>query len=266
MAKVYNTIMTGLDAAGKTTIKYKLYLPDPLSISRIQWNAEEFKYKDLQLIVWDHGGQERIRPLWRHYYSDCKAIIWVVDAYDMQRLHYDSIRFDNEYSVHQELHRCLNEKQLQNAILCVLLNKKDLLHTYNIVNISMEDIQDKIGMFQYNGIDSKFLKSILKKLLPNDIIEIIAEYTPNKQTGPCEVKRIHIDHIFESGLLTHIYLNRKICGVICSYLPPYKYINGKQKICKVFETCATSGDGLRQAFDWVNEAMKTQTKRNCLIM
>ncbi|GIQ83609.1 small GTPase superfamily, ARF type [Kipferlia bialata] len=32
--------------------------------------------------VWDVGGQDTIRPLWRHYYKDSSAIIFVVDSND----------------------------------------------------------------------------------------------------------------------------------------------------------------------------------------
>ena len=36
--------------------------------------------------VWDVGGQDKIRPLWRHYYQNTQGIIFVVDSNDTERL------------------------------------------------------------------------------------------------------------------------------------------------------------------------------------
>ena len=38
------------------------------------------------MTVWDVGGQERLRPLWRHYFQNSTAIIYVVDSNDPQRM------------------------------------------------------------------------------------------------------------------------------------------------------------------------------------
>jgi hypothetical protein len=35
--------------------------------------------------VWDVGGQDKIRPLWRHYYQNTQGIIFVVDSNDRER-------------------------------------------------------------------------------------------------------------------------------------------------------------------------------------
>lgn len=37
------------------------------------------------MTVWDIGGQTKIRPLWRYYYQDTNAIIYVVDSSDSDR-------------------------------------------------------------------------------------------------------------------------------------------------------------------------------------
>ena len=36
--------------------------------------------------VWDVGGQDKIRPLWKHYYEHTDALIWIVDSCDAERL------------------------------------------------------------------------------------------------------------------------------------------------------------------------------------
>lgn len=58
-------LMVGLDAAGKTTILYKLKLGEIVTtIPTIGFNVETVEYKNISFTVWDVGGQDKIRPLW----------------------------------------------------------------------------------------------------------------------------------------------------------------------------------------------------------
>ena len=84
--KHHRILMIGLDAAGKTTILYKLRLNEHINtIPTIGFNVESVQYKNIEMQVWDVGGQDRIRMLWKHYYADADAIIFVVDAADSSR-------------------------------------------------------------------------------------------------------------------------------------------------------------------------------------
>ena len=68
--KEMRILMVGLDAAGKTTILYKLKLnQDVTTIPTVGFNVETVTYKNVKFNVWDVGGQDKIRPLWRHYFS-----------------------------------------------------------------------------------------------------------------------------------------------------------------------------------------------------
>jgi len=79
-------LMVGLDAAGKTTILYKLKLGEVVTtIPTIGFNVETVEYKNLSFTVWDVGGQDKIRPLWRHYYQGTNGLIYVVDSNDRDR-------------------------------------------------------------------------------------------------------------------------------------------------------------------------------------
>lgn len=65
-------LMLGLDAAGKTTILYKLRLNKDeviTTIPTVGFNVESVMFNRVKFNVWDVGGQDKIRPLWRHYYS-----------------------------------------------------------------------------------------------------------------------------------------------------------------------------------------------------
>ena len=60
--KEMRILMVGLDAAGKTTILYKLKLGEVVNtIPTIGFNVEEVSYKNISFHVWDVGGQDKIR-------------------------------------------------------------------------------------------------------------------------------------------------------------------------------------------------------------
>ena len=51
-------------------ILYKLKLnQDVTTIPTVGFNVETVTYKNVKFNVWDVGGQDKIRPLWRHYFS-----------------------------------------------------------------------------------------------------------------------------------------------------------------------------------------------------
>lgn len=110
-------LMVGLDAAGKTTILYKLKLGEIVTtIPTIGFNVETVEYKNISFTVWDVGGQDKIRPLWRHYFQNTQGIIFVVDSNDRDRV----------VEAREELHKMLSEEELRNAVLLVFANKQDL--------------------------------------------------------------------------------------------------------------------------------------------
>jgi len=139
-AKVFNSLfgtkeqrilMVGLDAAGKTTILYKLKLGEVVTtIPTIGFNVETVEYKNIKFTVWDVGGQDKIRPLWRHYYQNTDGIIFVVDSNDKERLANDSSGPNS--SAKEELNHMLSEDELRNAVLLVFANKQDLPHAMSI--------------------------------------------------------------------------------------------------------------------------------------
>jgi GTPase SAR1 family protein len=54
-------------------------------------------------MVWDIGGQDRIRNLWRHYYNGTQGLIFVVDSSDRDRME----------EARDELHKALGEVELE---------------------------------------------------------------------------------------------------------------------------------------------------------
>ena len=58
-------LILGLDAAGKTTILYKMKLNETVNtIPTIGFNVETLQYKNLEFNCWDIGGQHKLRSLW----------------------------------------------------------------------------------------------------------------------------------------------------------------------------------------------------------
>lgn len=125
--------MVGLDAAGKTTILYKLKLGEVVTtIPTIGFNVETVEFKNISFTVWDVGGQDKIRPLWRHYFSNTHGIIFVVDSNDRERI----------VDAKEELHRMLGEDELRDAVLLVFANKQDLPNA-----MSVPEITDKLMLY-----------------------------------------------------------------------------------------------------------------------
>merc|ERR1712203_282055 len=110
-------LMLGLDAAGKTTILYKLKLTDTVTtIPTIGFNVESVEYKNITMTVWDVGGQDKIRKLWKHYFQGSNALIFVVDSTDRDRVQ----------EAREEMMKIINDDEMRAACLLVFANKQDL--------------------------------------------------------------------------------------------------------------------------------------------
>ncbi|KAK7109210.1 ADP-ribosylation factor-like [Littorina saxatilis] len=132
-------LMVGLDAAGKTTILYKLKLGEIVTtIPTIGFNVETVEYKNISFTVWDVGGQDKIRPLWRHYFQNTQGLIFVVDSNDRERVG----------EARDELQRMVNEDELRDAKLLVLANKQDLPNAMN-----PGEITDKLNLHALRARD-----------------------------------------------------------------------------------------------------------------
>lgn len=123
--------MVGLDAAGKTTILYRLthvqsdkYATHTLPT--IGFNVETMNYKNLHFTIWDLGGQDKVRMLWKYYYQGSKGVIFVVDSNDHERIE----------EAAEELHRLLLAEDLRDAAVLVLANKQDLPNAMKVADIT----------------------------------------------------------------------------------------------------------------------------------
>lgn len=135
--KQIRILMVGLDAAGKTTILYKLKLGEVIpTIPTIGFNVETVEYKNVSFAVWDVGGQDKIRMLWRHYLENTQGLIFVVDSTDRVRLE----------EARTELRNVVLQDELRNAVVLVLANKQDLPNAITVGEIverlQLNDLKD----------------------------------------------------------------------------------------------------------------------------
>ncbi len=81
------------------------------------------------------GGQDKIRQLWKHYYQNTQALIYVVDSSDKERVEI----------ARQELQKMLSEEELKDATLLVLANKQDM----GVMSVS--EVVERLGLHNLRG-------------------------------------------------------------------------------------------------------------------
>merc|ERR1712130_1043589 len=103
------------------------------TIPTIGFNVETVEYKNISFTVWDVGGQDKIRPLWRHYYQGTQGLIFVVDSNDRDRVE----------DAREELNKMLNEDEMRDAVVLVFANKQDLPNA-----MAVNEVTEKLGLNQ----------------------------------------------------------------------------------------------------------------------
>ena len=122
-------LLLGLDNAGKSTLCYYLKLGEVVdTIPTIGFNVEKIVYNSINLIVWDVGGHEKLRGLWRHYIEETEAIIFVVDSSDTERMP----------EVKKAVKMLLKESKTKGIPLLILANKQDLETALSIKQLQKE--------------------------------------------------------------------------------------------------------------------------------
>merc|ERR1712060_48357 len=114
------------------TVLYRLKLGEVVTtIATIGFNVETVEYRNLSFNVWDVGGQDKIRKLWRHYFQGTNGIIYVIDSNDRDRVE----------DAREELTKMLSEDELREAVLLVLANKRDLPNA-----MTATEVTEKLGL------------------------------------------------------------------------------------------------------------------------
>ena len=82
-------LFVGADSVGKTTLLYLLKLKEKvLCIPTIGFNVEDIDYKNKKIEIFDVGGGDKIRFLWKNYIPVIKCIVYIINISDKERLDY----------------------------------------------------------------------------------------------------------------------------------------------------------------------------------
>ncbi len=118
LPKPFQITMIGLDGSGKTSLLYRLKLNEFVHTApTAAFNMERIKLtKNTRLSIWDVGGSENIRPLWRTYMRQADGLIFVVDSTDRKRIE----------EIKEEIIIALNSCQKERVPVLIFANKQDL--------------------------------------------------------------------------------------------------------------------------------------------
>ena len=133
LGKDVRMLMLGLDSAGKSTILYKLNLNETVATTTTTgFNVETISLsKDVKFTIWDVGGQDNIRHLWKHYFQGTEGLIYVVDSNDPSRME----------ESRKEFQGVLKDVDNDDIPILVLANKQDLPQA-----MKPADVAQKLGL------------------------------------------------------------------------------------------------------------------------
>ena len=161
-----NVLILGLDNAGKTTLleqskgifapKQKRIPPSKIPPT-VGLNIGKYELDGVRVLAWDLGGQVSLRSIWKHYYADAHALVYLVDSSDQGRLQ----------DVKSALEGAMEHPDLGKIPLLVACNKQDL--TGNV--LSPETISLALGLGTYSSDGRRKIKVMKLSALQNEGVE-----------------------------------------------------------------------------------------------
>mmetsp|Transcript_526 Transcript_526/g.597 ORF Transcript_526/g.597 Transcript_526/m.597 type:complete len:183 (+) Transcript_526:26-574(+) len=135
-------IIIGLDDSGKSTLYDHLQNIQPdQSKKKAKHNLDlndlkvvTLKMKKLKLMFEKLASDGHKKALWRHHYTGCQGVIFLVDAVDKSKFE----------SVKAELNEILADQQLKYTAFAILANKADLANA-----LTSKELKQELGLEAY---------------------------------------------------------------------------------------------------------------------
>ncbi|KAM3435062.1 hypothetical protein MY4824_005062 [Beauveria thailandica] len=110
-------LLLGVTYAGKTTLLYRWLLGETITtMPTIGFNVETINHPaGYAFTVWDVGGCDKIRPLYRHSFENTESVIFVHHCAGMQRL-------DEQLDL---LKSSIRDQQLRHVPVLIVLSVQD---------------------------------------------------------------------------------------------------------------------------------------------
>ncbi|XP_067397525.1 ADP-ribosylation factor-like protein 4D [Emydura macquarii macquarii] len=126
-----HVVVIGLDAAGKTSLLYRLKFKEFVKSAPTKgFNTEKIRVplggsRAVPFQVWDVGGQEKLRPLWKSYTRHTDGLVFVVDSVEGERLEEARV----------ELHKITRTSENQGVPVLILANKQDRAEALSVSEV-----------------------------------------------------------------------------------------------------------------------------------
>ncbi|XP_078501424.1 ADP-ribosylation factor-like protein 4D [Lissotriton helveticus] len=126
-----HVVVIGLDSAGKTSLLYRLKFKEFVKSAPTKgFNMEKIKApvgssRSITFQVWDVGGQEKLRPLWKSYTRRTDGMVFVVDSSEAERMEEAKV----------ELHKITRTSENQGVPVLILANKQDVPEALSVAEV-----------------------------------------------------------------------------------------------------------------------------------
>ena len=178
MNKILNSklLFLGIDRVGKATLLYILKFNEIVTtLTTIGFNIEEINYKDRKISIFDLGGGDKIKHLWKHYFPITKCIVYMINVSDKERF--------NDYL--ESFNEILEPKKgFGNISIIIFANKfNDKIEFEPEELLSKSNLPPEISPFIIKGNITKEegLKELLEYIYDNIEFEEIEKNIPEEK-------------------------------------------------------------------------------------
>ncbi|KAH8351792.1 hypothetical protein KR084_011193 [Drosophila pseudotakahashii] len=281
-----HVVMLGLDSAGKTTALYRLKFDQYLNtVPTIGFNCEKVqgtfgKAKGVHFLVWDVGGQEKLRPLWRSYTRCTDGILFVIDSVDTERME----------EAKMELMRTAKCPDNQGVPVLILANKQDLPNACGAMELEkllgLNELYNPVpNISMLNSSESSSTINLIGCSVSNQ--SITETSLPEQKASHLHSSMIHIKPALESNdqkpmlcggalptlMYSHSYknpdaLDQKNQRDVKNCFHNKKHNNRASSNSIQFRgwyiqpTCAITGEGLQEGLDALYDMILKRRKIN----